>query len=364
MLGPPSLTPSGHTTEKPWRGGPGLNRILVLSVGVDSMRRRDFIKAIACSAAAWPIAAPAEQPATPVVGFLHLTSLETNRENLATFRRGLEDTGYIEGKNVAIEYRWAQGRNDRFPTLVAELVRRQVSVIVVLESTNGALAAKAATQTIPIVFMQGADPIQIGLVDSLNRPGGNLTGFGLLSAETAAKRLELLLELVPKATSIGYLRNPTNLVYAEAETREVQVAARAHGVRLLIVNASRPSEIETALADLVQQGVDALQVSSDGFLLTHPDQIVALAAHHAVPTIYAWRQFMAVGGLMSYGTNIRDGWRQAGIYTGRILKGEKPADMSVQQLTKIELVINLKTAKALGLTFPLTLLGRADEVIE
>jgi len=214
------------------------------------------------------------------------------------------------------------------------------------------------------VFMQGADPVRIGLVDSLNRPGGNLTGFGLLSAETAAKRLELLLELMPKATSIGYLRNPTNPVYAEAETREVQVAAHTQGVRVLTVNASTASEIETAFADLVQQGVDALQVSSDGFLLTHPDQIVALAARHAVPAIYAWRQFMAVGGLMSYGTNIRDGWRQAGIYTGRILKGEKPADLPVQHVTKIELVINLKTAKTLGLTFPIMLLGRADEVIE
>jgi putative tryptophan/tyrosine transport system substrate-binding protein len=316
------------------------------------------------TAAAWPLAARAQQPAIPVIGFLHLTSLETNRKNLAAFRRGLGDAGYFEDKNVAIEYRWADGRNDRLPTLVAELVRRQVSVIVVLESTNGALAAKAATQTIPIVFMQGADPVRIGLVGSLNRPGGNLTGIGLLAAETAGKCLELLLELVPTATSIAYLRNPTNSVFAESETREMQIAARAHGVRLLFVNASRPSEIETAFADLVQQRADALLVSSDGFLLTYPDQIVALAARHAVPAIYAWRQFMAVGGLMSYGANILDGWRQAGIYTGRILKGERPADMPVEQVTKIELVINLKTAKALGLTFPLTLLGRADEVIE
>ena len=328
------------------------------------MNRREFITLLGGGAAAWPLAARAQQPAVPAIGFLHLTSLETNRENLANFRRGLEDTGYIEGKNVAIEYRWAQGRNDRLATLVAELVGRQVSVIAVLETTNGALAAKAATQTIPIVFMQGADPVQIGLVDSLNRPGGNLTGIGLLSAETAAKRLQLLLELVPNVRSIGYLRNPANPVYAEAETREVQAAADVYGVRLLTVNASRAGEIETAFAELVQQRVDALQVSSDGFLLTHPDQIVALAARHGVPAIYAWRQYMAVGGLISYGTNIRDAWRQAGIYTGRILKGERPADLPVQQSTKIELVINLKTAKALGLTFPLTLLGRADEVIE
>ena len=328
------------------------------------MKRREFIALVGGAAAAWPLGARAQQPAMPVIGFLHLTSLETNRENLAAFRQGLGDTGYIEGKNVAIEYLWAQGRNDRLPTLAAELVRRRVSVIVVLESTNGALAAKAATQTIPIVFMQGADPVRIGLVDSLNRPSGNLTGIGLLAAETAGKCLELLLELVPKATLIGYLRNPTNPAFAESETREVEIAARTHGVRLLIMNASRPSEIDTAFAELVQQRADALQVSSDGFLLTHPDQIVALAARHAIPAIYAWPQYTAVGGLMSYGTNIRDAWRQAGIYTGRILKGEMPADLPVQQVTKIELVINLKTAKALALTFPLTLLGRADEVIE
>src|SRR6516164_4515295 len=309
----------------------------------DQLKRREFITLVA-GAATWPLAARAQQATMPVIGFLHLTSLETNRENLATFRQGLADTGYVEGKNVTIEYRWAQGRNDQLATLVAELVRQQVSVIAVLETTNGALAAKAATQTIPIVFMQGADPVQVGLVKSLNRPGGNLTGIGLLSAETAAKRLELLLELVPKAASIGYLRNPTNPVYAEAETREVETAARAHGVRLLIVNASSPSEIETAFADLVQQRADALQVASDGFLLTHPDQIVALAARHAVPAIYGWPQFTAIGGLMSYGTNIRNAWRQAGIYTGRILKGEKPADLPVQEVTKIELVINLKTA--------------------
>jgi putative tryptophan/tyrosine transport system substrate-binding protein len=326
-------------------------------------RRRDFIT-LAGTAAVWPVAARAQQPTMPVIGFLHLTAPETNRENLDTFRRGLGETGYIENKNVKIEYRWARGRNDQLSTLAAELVQHQVSVIAVLESTNGALAAKAATQTIPIVFMQGANPVQIGLVDSLNRPGGNLTGISLLSAETAGKRLELLLELVPKATSIGYLRNPANPVYAESETREVEIAARAHGVRLLFVNASRPSEIETAFAELAQQRPDALQVSSDGFLLTYPDQIVALAARYAVPAIYAWPTFAAVGGLISYGTNIRDAWRQAGIYTGRILKGERPADLPVQQVTTIELVINLKTAKALGITVPLPLSGRADELIE
>ena len=329
-----------------------------------NVRRRDFIKVVAGSAAAWPLASYAQQPATPVIGFLHLTSLELTRENLASFRRGLGETGYIEGSNVALEYRWAQGRNDQLPTLAAELVGRQVSVIVVLESTQGALAAKAATQTIPIVFMQAADPVRIGLVDQFNRPGRNLTGINLMLAEVAGKRLELLLELVPAARSIAYLRNPTNPVFAESETRELQAAARAHAVRLLSMNASRPSEFETAFADVVQQRADALVVSSAVSLLTDPDQIVALAARHAVPAIYAWRPSMAVGGLMSYAANLPHAWRQAGVYTGRILKGEKPADLPVLQPTKFELLINLKTAKALGLAIPQTLHVAADEVIE
>jgi putative tryptophan/tyrosine transport system substrate-binding protein len=326
-------------------------------------KRREFIASLGV-AAAWPLAARAKQSAIPVIGFLHLTSLETNRDNLAAFRLGLGDLGYIEDKNVAIEYRWAHGRNDRLATLVAELVSRQVSIIVVLESTNGALAAKAATKTIPIVFMQGADPVRIGLVDSLNRPGGNLTGINLFLVEVVAKRLELLLQLVPPAKSIAYLRNPTNPVFAETETKEVETAAHALGVRLLLVNASRPSEIETAFADIALQRPDALLVSGDGFLHTHRDEIVALAERHAVPAIYSMREYVADGGLMSYGTNYPSAWRQAGVYTGRILKGERPADLPMQQVTKIELVINLKAAKALGVTFPLPLLGRADEVIE
>ena len=265
---------------------------------------------------------------------------------------------------MAIEYRWAQGRNDQLPTLAAELVRRQVSVIVVLESTQGALAAQAATQTIPIVFMQAADPVRIGLVDQFNRPGRNLTGINLMLAEVAGKRLELLLQLVPAARSIAYLRNPTNPVFAESETRELQGAARAHAVHLLSVNASRPSEFETAFADVVQQRADALVVSSAVSLLTDPDQVVALAARHAVPAIYAWRPSVAVGGLMSYSTSLPHAWRQAGVYTGRILKGEKPADLPVVQPTKFELLISLKTAKALGLAIPQTLQVAADEVIE
>jgi putative ABC transport system substrate-binding protein len=327
------------------------------------MKRRDFIT-LAGTAAVWPVAARAQQPTMPVIGFLHLTSLELTRENLASFRRGLSETGYSEGKNVAIEYRWAQGRNDQLPTLAAGLVRDQVSVIVVLESTQGALAAQAATQTIPIVFMQAADPVRIGLVDSLNRPGRNLTGINLMLAEVAGKRLELLLELVPAAKSIAYLGNPSNPVFAESETRELQPAARAHALRLMIVNASRPGEFETAFADIVRQQADALVVSSAVSLLTDPDQIVVLAARHALPAIYAWRPSVAVGGLMSYATSLPNAWRQAGVYTGRILKGEKPADLPVLQPTKFELLINLKTAKALGLTVPQTLQVAADEVIE
>jgi putative tryptophan/tyrosine transport system substrate-binding protein len=332
---------------------------------VSTIKRREFITLLGSAAAAVsPLAARAQQPAMPVIGFVHLTSLETTREYLAAFHRGLGETGYIEGRNVAIEYRWAQGQNDRLPTLVAELVRRQVSVIVALASTNAALIAKAATQTIPIVFMQAANSVRIGLVNSLNHPGGNVTGIDLLLAEVAGKRLELLLELMPAATLIAYLRNPTNPVFAETETKEVKVAARALGVRLLFVDASRPSEIETAFADIVQQRAGALLMSSDGFLLTRPDQIVALAARNAVPALYPFREFAKAGGLMSYGTNFFDTWRQAGVYTGRILKGERPADLPVQQVTKMELVINLKIARALGLTVPTALLVRADEVFE
>jgi len=237
-------------------------------------------------------------------------------------------------------------------------------VLAVLESTNSALAAKAATQSIPIVFMQSADPVRIGLVNSLNRPGGNLSGINLLLAETAGKRLELLLDLLPAAKLIAHLGNPTNPVYAEADAKETQVAARAHGVHLLFVNASRPSEIDSAFAELVQQRVDALHVSADGFLLTHLAQIVALAARYSVPAIYAFRQATMLGGLMSYGTDFPHAWRQAGIYTGRILKGEKPADLPVQQVTKMELIINLRTAKTLGLDVPLGLSAGANEVID
>jgi putative ABC transport system substrate-binding protein len=328
------------------------------------MRRREFLGVVGGAAAAWPLAARAQQPPMPVIGLLHLTSLEQTREYLGAFHRGLADTGYIEGRNVAIEYRWGEGQNDRLPTLVAELVSRRASVIVTLETTHGALAAKAATQTIPVLFMQGADPVRVGLVDSLNRPGGNVTGINLFLAEVAGKRLQMLLEMVPSAKSIVYLRNPTNPFFAESETREVQAAARALGVALLFANVARLSEIETAFANFAQQRVDALLVSADGFLLTNSAHVVALAAGYKMPAIYGWRQAVALGGLMSYGTNFPDAWRQAGVYTGRLLKGEKPADLPVQQVTKIELIIDLRTARAFGVTVPLSLLGRADEVIE
>jgi putative ABC transport system substrate-binding protein len=326
------------------------------------MRRREFLSGLSGTAFAWPSAVSAQQRAsTPVIGFFHLMSAEVLRGNLAAFHRGLGETGYVQDKNVTIEYRWALGQNDRLPVIAAELVRREVSVIVILESTHGALSAKAATQTIPIVFMQGADPVRIGLVSSLSRPGGNLTGFGLVMAEVVAKRLEILLELLPGTKSVAYLRNPTNPVYAELETKEIQAAADKLGVHLLLVNASDLNGIEAGFDSIVQQKIGAILVSSDGFLLTNSQSVVALAARHAVPAIYGWR---AAGALMSYGTDLIEGWRQAGIYTGRILKGEKPTDLPVQQVRKIELIVNLNTARAMGLTVPQTLLARADEVIE
>jgi len=325
------------------------------------MSRREFISLVGAAVIQLPLAARALQPATPVIGFLHLSSRETTHQNLTAFHQGLADAGYFEGRNLTIEYRWAQDQNDRMANLIGELVHRGVSVIVVLESTNGALAAKAATQTIPVLFMQGADPVKIGLVNSLSKPGGNITGIVLFLVEVAAKRVQLLHELLPEATSIAYLRNPTNPVYAETETREVEIAAQALGKHLIFMNASRLSEVDEAFANMVQQKIHALLVSSDGFLLTHRNYVVAQAARHAVPAIYGWH---ADGGLISYGTNFPAAWRQAGVLTSRILRGERPADMPVQQATKVDLIINLKTAKALGLPIAPTLLRRADEVIE
>src|ERR1700722_18023820 len=326
------------------------------------VRRRKFIKLLG-AATAWPLTAVA-QSAIPVIGYLHFASLETSRPYVAAFHLGLGDTGFVEGRNVAVEYRWGQGHNDRLPTLVAELVRLRVSVIAMLGSTTGALAAKAATETIPIVFLQGADPVRIGLVGSLNHPDGNLTGISLFLTVVAAKRFGLLLELAPSAKTIGYLYNPTNPVFGESERIPIQAAADAARVRLLPVAASRLSDIETAFENLVEQRADAVFVSSDGFFIAPSDQIAALAAGRRLPAVYGYLEAIAAGGLLSYGANLPKAFRQAGVYTGRILKGENPSDMPVTQPTSFDLAINLKTARALGLTVPVTLLAQADEVIE
>jgi putative tryptophan/tyrosine transport system substrate-binding protein len=331
---------------------------------VTDVRRREFITLLGGAAVAWPLAARAQQSAMPVIGFIDPLSLETTREKVAAFNRGLAEAGYIEGRNVAIEYRWAEGQNDRLPGLAADLIRRAVAVIATPGSTSATLAAKAATETIPIVFVAAGDPVDLGLVRSLKRPGGNLTGVSFLSTEVVAKRLELLHELVPAATLIAALVNPTNVVNAEVHKREIQDSARVLGVRSLILNASTLSDIEAAFATLVQERVGALMIGTDSFFTAQRDQIIALAARHAVPTIAGFREFTAAGGLMAYGSSIIDAWHLAGSYTGRILKGEKPSDLPVQQSTKVEFFLNLKTARALGLTVPIPLLGRADEVIE
>jgi putative ABC transport system substrate-binding protein len=327
------------------------------------MRRREFIAGLG-GVAAWPLAAWAQRPAMPVVGYLGAATFESSRDRVAAFHRGLAETGYIEGSNVAIEYRWADDHYDRLPALAAELVRRRPAVIVMGGSTPGALALKAATQTIPIVFQIGSDAVEIGLVASLSRPGGNMTGVSAITSEVVAKRLEMLHELVPTAASIALLVNPTNSTLTEVETKEAQVAARILGLQLLVLNATTPSEIEVAFATLVRQRADALLVSAELFFLALSDHLVTLAARHAVPAIYGFRETTTAGGLVSYGAILSDTFRQVGVYTGRILKGEKPADLPVMQPTKFELVINLKTAKALGLTIPETLLATADQVIE
>jgi putative tryptophan/tyrosine transport system substrate-binding protein len=326
------------------------------------MRRREFIAGLG-SAVAWPVAARAQQQGMPVIGLLltWTSATESRRSDVAAFHRGLAETGYIEGRNVAVEYRWTEDRNDRLPDLAADLIRRQVAVIATLTTTPAALAAKAATRTIPIVFLLGTDPTEYGLVTSYARPGGNITGFTVLSKEVIAKRMELLSELVPAGTSIAYMFNPSNFAN---ETEDVQKAARILGVRLLMMDADRQSNIEPAFERMVQQRAGALLMSSDSLFFSYYDQIAAPATHHALPSIFARREAVREGGLMSYGPDIADLARQTGIYTGRILKGEKPADLPVQQPTKFELAINLKTAKALGLTVPQSILLRADEVIE
>jgi putative ABC transport system substrate-binding protein len=326
------------------------------------VRRRDLIVLLgATAAAAWPRALRAQQKAMPVIGFLATTSPGAYAPYMAAFRQGLSETGYVEGQNLAIEYRWAEGHYDRLPALAADLVGRKVDVIVA-RSTPSARAAKSATSTIPIVFT-GSDPVADGLVASLARPGGNLTGFSIFARELNPKRLELLSELVPQARVIALLMNPTNRG-SEGFARDVQEAARTKGVQLPILRAVTEGEIDAAFASLVQVQAGALLVGADPFFESRRDRVVALASRHAVPAIYAWREFAASGGLISYGTSLTALSREVGISAGKILKGARPADLPVQQPTKFELVINLKTAAALGLTVPQALLARADEVIE
>jgi putative tryptophan/tyrosine transport system substrate-binding protein len=325
------------------------------------MRRREFISLLG-GAAAWPLVAGAQQPALPVVGFLNSASPEGYAPMVTAFSQGLKQTGYVEGQNVAMEFRWAEGHYDLLPELAAELVRRQVAVIAA-GGPPAALAAKAATSTIPIVFTSGTDPVKLGLVSSFNRPGGNITGVHLFLSELNTKKLGLLRDLLPQAKVIGLLLNPT-AENAEPQSRDLQAAGQALGFQIQRVNASSDREFESAFATLVEQRVDALVVGSDPFLNSRRDQLVALAARHAIPAVYEVREFADAGGLMTYGTSIKDAYRQAGAYVGQILKGAKAADLPVMQSTKFEFVINIKTAKTLGIKVPDNVLSLADEVIE
>jgi putative tryptophan/tyrosine transport system substrate-binding protein len=329
-------------------------------------RRREFVALLGGAAVAplaWPLAARAQQAAVPVIGFLNSSSPDADGDRMRAYRRGLSETGYVEGRNVTIEYLWADDHNDRLSSMAVDLVRQRVNVIVT-GGTPATLAAKAATATIPIVFVLSTDPVEAGLVASLNRPGGNLTGVTGLNVELAPKKLELLHELLPSATILGLLVNPTNAIAAESEARTVQAAARTLGLQLHVLRASTERDFDSAFASLAQLRAGALVIGSDLFFTSRSEQLAALTVRHAVPSIYQFREFAAAGGLMSYGGSITDWGHQAGIHTGRILAGAKPADLPVQQATKVELFINLKTAKALGLTVPPTLLVTANEVIE
>jgi len=328
------------------------------------MRRRDFFKVIGALATAWPLAARAQQAAMPVIGFLSATTAEGYAAPLAAFRRGLHQAGFIEGRNVAIEYRWAEDQNDRLPALAADLVRHQVTVIVAAGSTPAALAAKAATSTIPIVFYIGVDPIEAGLVTSLARPGGNITGVTNLNADLVPKRLQLVHELAPTATVIALLVNPTSPTLAETSMKEAQVAAQTLGLQLHVLHASTERDLDEAFRTSVQLRAGALVISPDVSFNSLSKQFGALTLRYGMPTIYQFRDFAAAGGLLSYGGDVSEFNRQVGVLTGRIIKGEKPTDLPVQQSAKMELFINLKTAKALGLTIPQSVLVRADELIE
>jgi putative ABC transport system substrate-binding protein len=326
------------------------------------MKRREFITLL-CGAAVWPLAARAQQRAMPVVGFLGTGLPQSEAFRVAAVRQGLKETGYVEGRNVAFEYRWAEDHYERLPALAAELVRREVAVIASVGGITSAVAAKSATATIPIVFQIGGDPIKLGLVASLSRPDGNITGVTWLAGTLTAKLFEVLHETVPKAALIGYLVNPTN-AEAEIQTKNARATAEMLGQKLLVVQARTDSELEMAFVTLLQQRAGALVIGADPFFGSRRNKLVSLAAHQKIPTIYFLREFASAGGLMSYGSSVTEALRIVGLYAGRILKGEKPADLPVQQATKVELVINLKTAKALGLTVPPQIVARADEVIE
>ena len=329
------------------------------------MRRREFNALLGGAAAAWPLPARAQRPTLPVIGLLDIRSPETIADRLRGFRQGLKDTGYVEGENVAIVYRWAENNQvDRLPELEAELVRRQVAVIFATGNTAAVFAAKAATTTIPIVFSVPEDPVRLGLVASLARPGGNLTGVNFFSGELTAKRLELLRELVPGAARVALLVNPTNPANFATTVRDVEAAARAIGLQIQVVRASTSREIDAAFATFGRERPDALFVGGDGFFVTRRVQVAMLAAQRSIPATYGSREHVEAGGLMSYGSNLADAWRQAGVYVGRVLKGAKPADLPVVQASKFELVINTQTARMLGLAVPQTLLTSADEVIE
>jgi putative ABC transport system substrate-binding protein len=325
--------------------------------------RREFITLVGGAAAAWPLAAKAQQTAMPLVGILLPGTPAAEMLLLDAFKRGLAQAGYVEGQTVVLEYRWAEGRFDRLPALSADLVRRNVSAIVTLSGTISALAAKAATTSIPILFVTGGDPVKAGLIASLNRPGGNVTGINLLAGLLDGKRVELLHDVVPNVIDLAMLRNPNN-PNSDPETGDAEAAAATRDLRLHVFNASTPNEIDSAYAALAQERLRAVLVGTDPFLNDRVEQLVALAARHAVPAIYGYREFTIAGGLLSYGTSRTEASRQLGIYVARVLKGERPADLPVQRAVKIELVLNIKTAKTLGLSFPLPLLARADEVIE